>query len=80
MIGMSEVLEFLAVVCTGLYAGYLLAFQTGVMPALREADDASFTAVMRTVNRKVPTVLRTACSRARPPGRRGSPSRRRHRT
>lgn len=51
---MSEALEILALVCTGLYAGYMFAFQSGVMPALREVDDASFTLVMRTVNRKVP--------------------------
>ncbi len=54
MICMSEDLEVLALVCTGLYAGYMLAFQSGVMPSLREVDDASFTLVMRTVNRRVP--------------------------
>lgn len=54
MICMSEVLEVLSLVSTGLYAGYMLAFQSGVMPALKEVDDASFTLVMRTVNRKVP--------------------------
>ncbi|MCQ0002775.1 DUF1772 domain-containing protein [Streptomyces sudanensis] len=54
---MSEVLEMLALVCTGLYAGYMFAFRSGVMPALGEVDDASFTLVMRTVNRKVPGPL-----------------------
>ncbi|MCZ0211290.1 DUF1772 domain-containing protein [Streptomyces sp. UMAF16] len=54
MIGMSDLIEILALVCTGLYAGYMLAFLSGVMPALKEVDDASFTLVMRTVNRKVP--------------------------
>lgn len=58
MSGVSEVLEILVLICTGLYAGYLLAFLSGVMPALREVDDAaSFTLVMRAVNRKVPGPL-----------------------
>ncbi|MEU5289340.1 anthrone oxygenase family protein [Streptomyces sp. NPDC020755] len=54
---MPEVLEILALACTGLYAGYMLAFMSGVMPALKEVDDASFTLVMRTVNRRVPGPL-----------------------
>ncbi|WP_258044519.1 DUF1772 domain-containing protein [Streptomyces sp. SM11] len=54
---MPEVLEILALACTGLYAGYMLAFLSGVMPALKEVDDASFTLIMRTVNRKVPGPL-----------------------
>ncbi|MEW1722322.1 DUF1772 domain-containing protein [Streptomyces sp. NPDC093109] len=54
---MSEALEILALVCTGLYAGYMLAFLSGVMPALKEVDDASFTLLMRIVNRKVPGPL-----------------------
>ncbi|MFJ9624487.1 DUF1772 domain-containing protein [Streptomyces sp. NPDC101181] len=54
---MPEALEILALACTGLYAGYMLAFLSGVMPALKEMDDASFTSVMRTVNRKVPGPL-----------------------
>ncbi|UZI27627.1 DUF1772 domain-containing protein [Streptomyces sp. VB1] len=54
---MPEVLEILALACTGLYAGYMLAFMSGLMPALKEVDDASFTLVMRTVNRKVPGPL-----------------------
>lgn len=57
MIAMPEVLEILALACTGLYAGYMLAFLSGVMPALKEVDDASFTLIMRTVNRKVPGPL-----------------------
>ncbi|WP_069172015.1 DUF1772 domain-containing protein [Streptomyces griseus] len=54
---MSEALEILALVCTGLYAGYMLAFLSGVMPALKKVDDATFTLVMRTVNRTVPGPL-----------------------
>ncbi|MBQ0983771.1 DUF1772 domain-containing protein [Streptomyces sp. F63] len=54
---MSETLEILALVCTGLYAGYLFAFLSGVMPALKEVDDAPFTLVMRGINRKVPGPL-----------------------
>ncbi|CAL9517124.1 hypothetical protein SUDANB58_03769 [Streptomyces sp. enrichment culture] len=57
MIGMSETLEILALVCTGLYAGYMFAFLSGVMPALKEVDDAPFTLVMRGINRKVPGPL-----------------------
>ncbi|BFP51205.1 DUF1772 domain-containing protein [Streptomyces sp. CMC78] len=57
MIVMPEVLEILALACTGLYAGYMVAFMSGVMPALKEVDDASFTLVMRAVNRKVPGPL-----------------------
>ncbi|MFI1564657.1 hypothetical protein ACH4ZX_16675 [Streptomyces sp. NPDC020490] len=33
MIGMSKALEILALLCTGLYAGYMLAFLSGVMPS-----------------------------------------------
>jgi hypothetical protein len=44
---MSDALEILALVCTGLYAGYTLAFLSGVMPARKEVDDASFTLVIR---------------------------------
>ncbi|MET9768074.1 DUF1772 domain-containing protein [Streptomyces sp. NPDC006415] len=54
---MPEVLEILALACTGLYSGYMIAFMSGVMPALKEVDDASFTLVMRVVNRKVPGPL-----------------------
>ncbi len=57
MIAMPEALEILALACTGLYAGYMAAFMSGVMPALKEVDDASFTQVMRAVNRKVPGPL-----------------------
>lgn len=52
--GMPSVLLVLAVLCTGLYAGYLLAFHSGVMPALRDVGDAQFTQVMRLINKKVP--------------------------
>ncbi|WP_432105292.1 DUF1772 domain-containing protein [Streptomyces sp. bgisy091] len=54
---MSEILEICALVCTGLYAGYMFAFLSGVMPALKEVDDATFTLVMRGINRKVPGPL-----------------------
>lgn len=54
---MSGALVLLAIVSTGLYAGYMLAFSTGVMPALGELDDAQFTSAMRMVNRKVPRAL-----------------------
>ncbi|QLE75056.1 DUF1772 domain-containing protein [Streptomyces rectiverticillatus] len=58
MTGMSDTLEILSLICTGLYAGYMLAFLSGVMPAMKEVDDAaSFTLVMRAMNRNVPGPL-----------------------
>lgn len=54
MEGMSSVLLVLAMISTGLYAGYMFAFLSGVMPALREVEDAVFVGVMRQVNVKVP--------------------------
>ncbi|MGW7575773.1 anthrone oxygenase family protein [Streptomyces sp. NPDC054765] len=54
---MSDALVVCALACTGLYAGYLLAFQSGVMPAFRTLPDDRFTETMREVNRKVPGPL-----------------------
>ncbi|MER5973679.1 DUF1772 domain-containing protein [Streptomyces sp. NPDC002055] len=54
---MSDVLVVCALACTGLYAGYLLAFHSGVMPAFRELPDDRFTEAMSVINRKVPGPL-----------------------
>lgn len=57
MAPMADVLVMCALACTGLYAGYMLAFQAGVMPALRSLSDDRFTETMREVNRVVPGPL-----------------------
>nr|WP_209311269.1 DUF1772 domain-containing protein [Streptomyces spiramenti] len=44
----------LTVLTTGLFAGYFLAFLTGVMPGLRRLPDAEFAMAMRRVNETVP--------------------------
>ncbi|MFI5804348.1 DUF1772 domain-containing protein [Streptomyces sp. NPDC051561] len=54
---MSTLLLALAVVSTGLYAGMMLIFQTGIMPALARVPDEQFVNVMRRINEDVPRGL-----------------------
>ncbi|MGW7056883.1 anthrone oxygenase family protein [Streptomyces sp. NPDC054887] len=54
---MATLLIALAVVATGLYAGFMLIFLTGVMPALGRLTDEQFTAAMRRVNEDVPRAV-----------------------
>ncbi|GHH32892.1 anthrone oxygenase family protein [Streptomyces candidus] len=54
---MSTLLLALAVVSTGLYAGMMLIFRTGIMPALARVPDAQFVNVMRRINEDVPRGL-----------------------
>lgn len=54
MNGMATLLLVLAVVTTGLYAGFYLIFLTGIMPALARLSDEQFVAAMRRINEKVP--------------------------
>ncbi|MFF5784153.1 DUF1772 domain-containing protein [Streptomyces sp. NPDC012693] len=51
---MASLLLALAVGCTGLYAGFMLIFQTGIMPALARLADAEFVTAMRRINECVP--------------------------
>lgn len=57
MCGMATVLLALAVVFTGLYAGIMLIFLTGIMPAMARLTDGQFVAAMRRVNEEVPRGL-----------------------
>ncbi|MFE6712328.1 DUF1772 domain-containing protein [Streptomyces sp. NPDC057695] len=54
---MASLLLALAVVCAGLYAGFMLIFQTGIMPALARLTDAEFVTVMRRINEAVPRAV-----------------------
>jgi uncharacterized membrane protein len=51
---MATFLIALAVVATGLYAGFMLIFLTGIMPALGRLTDEQFVAAMRRINEDVP--------------------------
>lgn len=51
---MAALLLALAVVSTGLYAGFMLIFRTGVMPALARLSDEEFVHAMRRINEYVP--------------------------
>ncbi|MFI8822422.1 DUF1772 domain-containing protein [Streptomyces sp. NPDC053431] len=51
---MAALLLALAVVSTGLYAGFMLIFRTGVMPALARLSDEEFVHTMRRINEYVP--------------------------
>ncbi|MER6096988.1 anthrone oxygenase family protein [Streptomyces sp. NPDC001728] len=51
---MATLLLALAVGCTGLYAGFMLIFQAGIMPALARLKDAEFVTAMRRINESVP--------------------------
>ncbi|MER5882602.1 DUF1772 domain-containing protein [Streptomyces sp. NPDC001941] len=51
---MPSLLLGLAVVSTGLYAGFMLIFMSGIMPALRKLTDQQFVAAMCRINEEVP--------------------------
>ncbi|MFC9619178.1 DUF1772 domain-containing protein [Streptomyces sp. NPDC056930] len=51
---MSSLLPALAVITTGLYAGFLLTFLIAIMPGIAALPDERFTAAMRRFNEKVP--------------------------
>ncbi|KOG26207.1 MULTISPECIES: DUF1772 domain-containing protein [Streptomyces] len=51
---MATLLLALAVGCTGLYAGFMVIFLTGIMPALARLTDAEFVPAMRRINEWVP--------------------------
>ncbi|MHC3819466.1 anthrone oxygenase family protein [Streptomyces sp. DT9] len=51
---MTSLFLALAVITTGLYAGFLLTFLVVVMPGLAALPDDGFTAAMRRINEKVP--------------------------
>lgn len=51
---MATLLLGLAVGSTGLYAGFMLIFLTGIMPALARLGDAEFVEAMRRINEYVP--------------------------
>ncbi|MFE7772986.1 DUF1772 domain-containing protein [Streptomyces sp. NPDC057445] len=53
----ATLLLALAVISTGLYAGFMLIFQTGIMPALAELSDEQFVAAMRRINEEVPRAV-----------------------
>ncbi|MFF3607417.1 DUF1772 domain-containing protein [Streptomyces sp. NPDC002463] len=54
---MATLLLALAVGSTGLYAGFLLIFQTGIMPALARLTDREFVTAMRRINECVPRAV-----------------------
>ncbi|MEU8879592.1 anthrone oxygenase family protein [Streptomyces hydrogenans] len=54
---MATLLLALAVGSTGLYAGFLLIFLAGIMPALGRLTDAAFVTAMRRVNEAVPRAV-----------------------
>ncbi|MFF9507498.1 DUF1772 domain-containing protein [Streptomyces sp. NPDC014724] len=51
---MSSLFLALAVITTGLYAGFLLTFLIAIMPGIAVLPDERFTAAMRRFNEKVP--------------------------
>ncbi|ROQ71495.1 putative membrane protein [Streptomyces sp. CEV 2-1] len=51
---MASLFLTLAVITTGLYAGFLLTFLIAVVPGLAALPDDGFTAAMRRFNEKVP--------------------------
>ncbi|WP_137989240.1 DUF1772 domain-containing protein [Streptomyces vilmorinianum] len=51
---MATLLLALAVASTGLYAGFMLIFLTGIMPALARLGDREFVDAMRRINEYVP--------------------------
>ncbi|MEU2431325.1 DUF1772 domain-containing protein [Streptomyces sp. NPDC007861] len=53
----AHLLLALAVVSTGLYAGFMLIFQTGIMPALARLSDDQFVPAMRRINETVPRAV-----------------------
>lgn len=57
MSAMATLLIALAIIATGLYAGFLLIFLTGIMPALGRLTDEQFVAAMRRINEDVPRAV-----------------------
>lgn len=57
MWAMATLLLALAIISTGLYAGFMLTFRTGVMPALARLSDDQFLTAMRRINEVVPRPL-----------------------
>ncbi|MFI5754602.1 DUF1772 domain-containing protein [Streptomyces sp. NPDC051569] len=51
---MATLLLALSAISTGLFAGYFLIFQTGIMPALARLTDEQFVPAMRRINELVP--------------------------
>lgn len=51
---MASLFLTLAVITTGLYAGFMLTFLVAIMPGLAALSDAGFTTAMRRFNEKVP--------------------------
>ncbi|MGW0933406.1 anthrone oxygenase family protein [Streptomyces sp. NPDC002666] len=51
---MASLFLTLAVITTGLYAGFMLTFLVAIMPGLAALSDEGFTAAMRRFNEKVP--------------------------
>ncbi|WP_328888979.1 anthrone oxygenase family protein [Streptomyces sp. NBC_00316] len=51
---MASLMLALAALATGLYAGFMLSFLTGVMPGLKALPDDRFADAMRRFNEKVP--------------------------
>ncbi|THA72153.1 DUF1772 domain-containing protein [Streptomyces sp. A0958] len=51
---MASLFLTLALIATGLYAGFLLTFLIAVMPGLAALSDEDFTTAMRRFNEKVP--------------------------
>ncbi|MFE6784934.1 DUF1772 domain-containing protein [Streptomyces sp. NPDC057680] len=54
---MASLLLALAIGTTGLYAGFMLIFQTGIMPAFARLTDAEFVTAMRRINEAVPKTV-----------------------
>ncbi|MGW7362400.1 anthrone oxygenase family protein [Streptomyces sp. NPDC054841] len=54
---MATLLLALAVIFTGLYAGFMLIFQTAIMPALARLSDDQFVPAMRRINEEVPRAV-----------------------
>ncbi|MFF0060938.1 DUF1772 domain-containing protein [Streptomyces sp. NPDC005279] len=54
---MATLLLALAVISTGLYAGMMLIFRTGIMPALARLTDDQFVTVMGRINEAVPRAV-----------------------
>ncbi|MGW2558974.1 anthrone oxygenase family protein [Streptomyces sp. NPDC001514] len=54
---MATLLLALAVISTGLYAGFMLIFQTAIMPALARLSDDQFVPAMRRINEEVPRAV-----------------------
>jgi hypothetical protein len=53
MCAMATLLLALAIIFTGLYAGFMLTFQISVMPALARLSDDQFLPAMRRINEVV---------------------------